>query len=151
MKTLVAYYSRGGITKKAALMLAKITDGRLFDIKGEKCYGNYFTALGIARKEFSQGELPAVTSTVKNFASYDRILIGFPIWYGKCPQLVMSFISQYDFSGKEVFPFCTSGMSGIDSAVALLKNALKGANVHSGIRMNKADDTTARRWLNGES
>lgn len=147
MKTLIAYYSRGGATKKAAQKLQRITNGSLFEITGEKDYGNYFTALGIARKEFSQNELPKVTNAVKNFEVYDRILIGFPIWYGKCPQLVMSFISQYDFTGKDVFPFCTSGMSGIDSAAALLKGALKGANVHSGLRMNKVDNATVEQWL----
>lgn len=147
MKTLIAYYSRGGVTKKAAQRLQKATGGSLFEITGEKNYGNYFTALGIARKEFSQNELPKVTGAVNNFEVYDRILIGFPIWFGKCPQLVMSFISQYDFSGKDVFPFCTSGMSGIDSAAALLKDALKGANVHSGLRMNKADEAALKQWL----
>ncbi len=147
MSTLIAYYSRAGATKEAAKKLQKITGGKLFEIKGEKDYGNYFTALGIARKEFSQNELPKVTSEVENFETYDRILLGFPIWYGKCPQLVMSFISQYDFGCKNVFPFCTSGMSGADSAVALLKDACKGATVHSGLRMNKADETSVRQWL----
>ncbi|MCC8078879.1 MAG: flavodoxin [Oscillospiraceae bacterium] len=147
MKTLIAYYSRGGTTKKAAEKLQELGGGDLFEIKGEKNYGGYFTALGIARKEFASNELPKVTETVKDFEAYDRILLGFPIWYGKCPQLIMSFASQYDFSGKEVYPFCTSGMSGADSAVELLKKACSGAAVHAGLRLNKVDDSKVKQWI----
>ncbi|MCD8375976.1 MAG: flavodoxin [Oscillospiraceae bacterium] len=147
MKTLIAYYSRAGATKRAAEQLQKIVGGDLFEIRGEKKYGNYFTALGIARKEFSTNELPSVVDKVEDFASYDRILIGFPIWYSKCPQLVMSFISQYNFAGKDVYPFCTSGMSGPEQAVALLKNACTGAAVHAGLRLNKVDEEKVRQWI----
>ena len=125
MKTLIAYYSRGGATKKAAKKLQLATKGTLFEITGEKNYGNYFTALGIARKEFSENELPKVTGSVDDFASYDRILVGFPVWYSKCPQLVVSFMSQYDFSGKDVYPFCTSGMSGPEGANEQFVNACR--------------------------
>ncbi|MCD7906194.1 MAG: flavodoxin [Clostridium sp.] len=147
MKTLIAYYSRAGATRKAAKNLQTITGGDLFEIKGEKNYGNYFTALGIARKEFSENELPKVTEKVADFDSYDRILLGFPIWYSKCPQLVLSFVSQYDFSGKEVYPFCTSGMSGPEQAVELLKNACEGATVHAGLRLNKCEEEKVGKWL----
>ncbi len=149
MKTLIAYYSRGGATRKAAEKLQTITNGDLFEVKGEKNYGNYFTALGIARKEFAENELPKVTGKVDNFDSYNRILIGFPIWYSKCPQLVMSFISQHDFSGKEVYPFCTSGMSGPEQAVEQLKSACVGAIVHTGLRLNKCDEEKVGKWLGG--
>ncbi len=146
MKTLIAYYSRGGVTKKAAENLQKITGGDLFEIKGEKNYGNYFSALKIARKEFSENELPKVVGEVKDFASYDRIFIGFPIWYSKAPQLVMSFIGQYDFAGKDVYPFCTSGTSGPGEAVEIIKKACPTANVHDGLRLNKLDEQKVKEW-----
>ncbi|MCD8222159.1 MAG: hypothetical protein LUD07_08260 [Clostridiales bacterium] len=92
-----------------------------------KNYGNYFTALGVSRKEFSANELPKVVDQVKGFDSYDRILIGFPIWYSKCPQLILSFISQYDFRGKEVYPFCTSGMSGPEMRYSSLRRPVPAA------------------------
>jgi len=149
MKTLIAYYSRGGATRKVAVRLQSMTGGDLFEIRGEKNYGGYFTALGIARKEFSRNELPDVVDKVKDFETYDRILIGFPIWYSKCPQLVLSFVSQYNFSGKEVYPFCTSGMSGPEQAVELLKSACKGATVHEGLRLNKCDEEKVGKWLGG--
>lgn len=147
MKTLIAYYSRAGATKKTAEQLQKIVGGDLFEIKGEKNYGNYFTALGKARKEFSENELPKVSDKVKDFTSYDRIILGFPIWYSKAPQLVMSFVSQYDFTGKDVYPFCTSGTSGPEQAVELLKNSCKGAAVHTGLRLNKIDEKKVLQWI----
>ncbi len=150
MKTLIAYYSRSGATKKAAEGLQKIINGDLFEIKGEKNYGNYLTALSIARKEFKNNELPQVLDKVNDFDSYDRIMLGFPIWYSKCPQLVMSFISQYNFSGKEVYPFCTSGTSGPEDAVKQLEKACEGANVHSGLRLNKLDENKIKQWLGGD-
>lgn len=147
MRTLIAYFSRGGATKKAAERLQKVTNGGIFEITTDKNYGNYFTALGVSRKEFSAQELPKVLTKIKNFDSYDRILLGFPIWFGKAPQVVMSFISQYDFAGKDVYPFCTSGASGISSAVEPIKEACKGATVHEGLRMNKANEEIVWQWL----
>ncbi len=147
MKTLIAYFSRGGTTAKVTEDLKKYVDGRVFEIKGNKKYGNYFHALGVARQEFSSGELPEVVKDVRNFDSYDRILIGFPIWYSKAPQLVISFLTAHDLAGKEVFPYCTSGMSGPEGAKEQLKEACKGAVMHPGIRFAKVDEKTVKAWL----
>ncbi len=147
MKTLIAYYSRGGTTKRAAENLQKIVGGDLFEIKGKKNYGNYFQALGIARSEFNSGELPEVTTDVQDFDSYDRILIGFPIWYSRAPQLVISFLKSHDFKGKDVYPFCTSGMSGPEGAQEGIKDACPGATVHPGLRVNKVDEPKVKAWL----
>ncbi len=147
MKTLIAYYSRGGATRKAAERLRDITCGEMFEIKGTKMYGCYLKAIFVAGKEFRTNERPDVAGTVEDFASYDRILLGFPIWYSKCPQIVMSFASMYNFTGKDVYPFCTSGSSGPDYAVQILAGECFGANMHRGIRMNGADDDIIKDWL----
>ncbi len=148
MKTLIAFYSRGGATARVAKELQTVAGGDLFEIKGSKNYGSYFKAIGVARKEFNSGELPEVTSRVKDFDSYDRILIGFPIWYSKCPQLVVSFLKGYDFKGKDVYPFCTSGMSGPEGAQGQINEACAGADVHPGIRFAKVEKETVEAWLN---
>ncbi len=147
MKTLTVYYSRGGNTAKAAKAVQKFAGGDIFEIKGTKNYGNYFQALGVARSEFSSGELPEVVGDVEDFDSYDRILIGFPIWYSKAPQLVVSFIKSHDFTGKDVYVFCTSGMSGPSQAIDQIKPALKGANLHKAIRLGKFEDKDLEEWL----
>ncbi len=147
MKTLVAYYSRGGTTKDSAELIQGITGGDLYEIKGTKKYGNYFKAIGIARKEFTSGELPEVVGKVRYFKSYDRILVGFPIWYSKAPQLVISFLKGYNLEGKDVYPFCTSGMSGPEEAVKQLKKEFPDAIVHDGIRVNHVDKKAVHKWL----
>ncbi len=147
MKTLVAYYSRGGTTARAAKQIANFVQGDLFEIRGKKKYGSYFHALGVARSEFDSGELPEVVTEVKDFDSYDRILIGFPIWYSKCPQIVVSFLTSHNLKGKDVYPFCTSGMSGPEGAQNQLKKSCTGARLHQGIRLNKVDVQKVRKWL----
>ncbi len=147
MKTLIAYFSRGGVTARAAAQVANFVSGDLFEIKGKKKYGSYFHALGVARSEFNSNELPEVVTEVENFDSYDRILIGFPIWYSKCPQIVVSFLLAHDLRGKDVYPFCTSGMSGPEGAQDQLKKSCKGAKLHPGIRLNKVNVKVVREWL----
>ncbi len=147
MKTLIAYFSLSGNTAKVAKEIQNVTGGDLFEIKGKKNYGSYFHALGVARKEFSKGELPEVETEVKGFDTYDRILIGFPIWFSKAPQLVVSFIKGHDFKDKDVYLFCTSGMSGPEGAQNQLKDALALAKVHKGIRFGKVDEATVKNWL----
>ncbi len=150
MKTLIAYYSRGGATARAAKEIQAIIGGDLFEIQGKKNYGSYFHALGVARREFSSGELPEVVQDVADFDSYGRILIGFPIWYSKCPQLVVSFLRSHDFQGKDVYPFCTSGMSGPEGAQDQIKDSCPGATVHQGKRFGKVEEAAVQSWLGSQ-
>ncbi len=147
MSTLIAYYSRAGHTADVAKKIQSITGGDLFEIKGTKNYGNYVKAIRIARQEFSSGELPEVVGEVENFDSYDRVLIGFPIWYSKAPQIVISFLTSHNLAGKDVYPFCTSGMSGPEGAQELLEKACPGASVHPGIRFKDVDKGAVEQWL----
>ncbi len=149
MKTLIAYYSRGGTTKRTAEQLAELTGGDLFEIRGKKNYGNYFKALSVSRKEFSSGELPEIEPGPENFDEYDRILLGFPIWFSKCPQLILTFLTSHDLKGKDIYPFCTSGASGPEGAQEQLKENCEGANLHPGIRLNKVEEDKVKTWLGG--
>ncbi len=149
MKTLIAYYSRAGHTAQAAREIDKLVEGDLYEIKGTKNYGGYLKAIIVARGEFKNNELPKVVGDVADFASYDRILLGFPIWYGKAPQLVISFLAEHDLTGKDVYPFCTSGSSGPEGAQQQLANACEGAHVHLGIRFKEVDEAQVKVWLEG--
>ncbi len=151
MKTLIAYFSLSGNTAMVAKKIQEIAGGDLFEIKGKKNYGSYFHALGVSRKEFSKGELPEVVTEVEGFDTYDRVLIGFPIWFSKAPQLVVSFIKGHDFGNKDVYLFCTSGMSGPEGAEEQLKGDFAGAKVHKGIRFGNVDETTVNNWLSENS
>ncbi len=147
MKTLITYYSRAGHTAEVAKQIHEIVGGDLYEIKGTKNYGGYVKAIRIARREFSNNELPKVVGDVKEFDSYDRILVGFPIWYSKAPQLVISFLSSHDFTGKEVYPFCTSGTSGPEGAQEQLTKACSGGTVHPGVRFKNVEKSGVEAWL----
>lgn len=146
MKNLIAYFSLSGVTRKAAERIQSQAGGDLFEIKGEKDYGGYLKAVAIGGKEIATKEKPAVTTHVKNFASYDRIYIGFPVWYGNCPRLIRTFAEEYDFSGKEVYVFCTSGSSGPEKSGQTIAEICKGANVHPAIRISNQSDNEIKAW-----
>lgn len=147
MKTLIAYFSLSGTTKKAAERIQTLTGGDLFEIKGEKNYGGYFQAIAIGGKEIATRELPAVTTHINDFPSYDRILLGFPVWYGSCPRLIRTFVNEYDFTGKDVYVFCTSSASGPKKSEATIKEICKGATVHSAIRISNQANVEIKAWL----
>ncbi len=95
---------------------------------------------------------PATAASAPNFAAYDTVYLGFPIWWGREPSVVDTFIDQADWSGKTVVPFCTSGMTGVEGAAARIAELTAGkAAVAEGKRL--AADVTAesiRSWICGE-
>lgn len=149
-KTLTAYFTWGGHTKSIAESISAQTNSTLCEIITEKKYPrNYFMAILESRKEFKHDIHPAIiTPTISDFDSYERVIIGFPIWFFTCPMAVVSWIEQYNFSGKEIFPFCTSGGSNCVKATAKIRQICPGANVHDGIRFTKTDSDMITRWLN---
>ena len=131
MKTLVTYFSAEGTTAKVAKELAETIGADIFEIKPEKPY----TAADIRwtnplarcnREKFGNKDVPVIGS-VESFADYDTVLIGFPIWYGAAPNVVNTFCKGYDWSGKRIFAFATSGGSGIGKTAEKLKPFVSGA------------------------
>ena len=117
-KVLVAYFSASGVTKRVAEELANVEKADLFEITPETLY----TAEDLDWKnQQSRSTLemkdpscrPAITGRVENMTQYDVVFVGFPIWWGREPSVVDTFLDAYDFSGKKIVPFCTSGGSGI--------------------------------------
>ena len=147
MKTLIVYFSVSGKTKKAAERLAEITGGELYGICTKVVYPDSFVKkVVIARREFTDRKYPKLVGDAEDFFSYDRILIGFPVWCGTCPMAVSAFMKKHDFTGKTVYPFCTSRGTGIAKAVADIKADCEG-EVRDGLRMNKADEEEIILWL----
>lgn len=149
MKTLVVYFSLSGNTKKAAERIQAIAGGDFFEIKSGKDYGSYMKAIAIAGKELMTNEMPPILNKVDDFESYDRILLGFPVWYWGCPQLIRTFISQHDFTGKDVYPFCTSSSTGAGKLQGELRKICKDAKVHGAIRILAQSDDEIKTWLEG--
>ena len=131
MKTLVAYFSAQGTTAKVAKDLAEHLNADLFEIKPLHPYTDadirYNNPLARCNKEkFGKKDVP-VAGKVENFADYDEVFIGFPIWYGAAPNVVNTFCKAYDWSGKKVYAFATSGGSGIGRTAEKLKPFVNGA------------------------
>ena len=114
-KKLVAYFSASGVTAKLAKKLAEAIDADLFEIKPVEPYSeadqNWKNPLARCNKEkIGKKEVP-VSGIVENMDEYDTVYLGFPIWYWAAPNVVNTFVKQYDFSHKKVVLFATSGGS----------------------------------------
>lgn len=154
MKALVAYFSaESGRTANVAKSLAAAIGADLFEIKPEKPYTssdlNYMNPLARCNREHITKKQVPVSGKVENFAEYDTVLIGFPIWYGCAPNVVNTFCKEYDFTGKKVAAFATSGGSGIGKTAEKLKPYVSGADVIDAKLMNAVDKDTLKRWVDG--
>ncbi len=131
MSTLVAYFSAGGKTAKAAKEFAEKIGADLFEIVPQKPYSksdiNYLNPLARCNREQVGGKDVPVEGCIDNFDSYDTVYVGFPIWYGQAPRVIHTFAQGYDWSGKTVHAFATSGGSGIGKTAEKLSPSLKNA------------------------
>ena len=130
-KVLVAYFSATGTTAKAAKRLADAVHGDLFEIRPPVPY----TAADLDwtdKRSRSTVEMqnpasrPEIGSHVDNMAQYDTVFVGFPIWWYVAPTIINTFLEEYDFSGKTVIPFATSGGSGMGRTLDTLKGSCNG-------------------------
>ena len=152
-KVLVACFSFTGTTKTAASTLAGLTEGTLYLIEPETPYGKenstYYDESTRAYKEQYglASTRPAIKKSLEEADEYDIVLLGFPIWYGKAPRVVFSFLDTYSFKGKTVIPFITSGSTGISSAASELKSTYPDINWKTGDRLNDKTSAQLKSWL----
>ena len=133
MKKLVAYFSASGITKSVAERLAKAVDADLFEIKPAVPYSHadldWTNKNSRSSLEMSnQNSRPEIAEQLSNMNDYDTIFIGFPIWWYVAPTIIDTFVESYDFSGKTIIPFATSGGSTMGKTVEILKALCPSAN-----------------------
>lgn len=142
-KILVAYFSASGVTKKVAEKIAAAANGDLFQIEPEIAYSekdlnwmnkNSRSSLEMSDKDFR----PAMIKKELNLSEYDSILLGFPIWWYVAPTIINTFLESYDFSGKKITLFATSGGSGFGNTVQELRNSAPDAHIVEGKIMNMA-------------
>lgn len=152
-KTLVAYFSFTGTTKGIATTLADVTGADLYEIVPEEAYdannSNYYDESTRAYKE-QYGPAtarPAIKKTLQNASGYDVIFLGSPIWYGKSPRLIYSFLDEYKFAGKTVIPFVTSGSSGIGTTQSEFQSTYSDIKWKSGARLNGKDADALKGWV----
>lgn len=151
-KTLVAYFSASGTTAKAAASLAAAVAGDLYEIK---------PAVPYTRKDLNWQDMgsrsslemkdpssrPELADRDANIAAYDRIFLGFPIWWYTAPRIIRSFLESYDFSGKTIILFATSGGSGLGKIAKELSSSCPSAVLKEGRLMNGRLSTEAiKQW-----
>ncbi len=150
-KVLVAYFSATGTTRAVAEQLASVMDGDLHEIKPEKSYTsadlNWHDKQSCSTVEMhDRSSRPAITGKIDNMADYDVVFIGFPIWWYTAPTIVNTFIESYDFQGKILIPFATSGGSTIAKSNQDLKTTYPNLNWQEGRLLNSVSDTELEKW-----
>lgn len=146
-KILIAYYSLTGHTRAAARRIQALTRGDLFEIQAAEPYPRqHDPCLERQMREIRQNARPPLAQKVKAMDDYRAVLLGFPIWYYQAPMVINTFVEQHDFSGRLLLPFCTSGGSGIEDSVRLLRPLAPQAEWHSGLRVT-GNERELRAWL----
>ena len=153
-KVLVAYFSFTSNTKAYAEKIAEMTGGDLYEIVPEVAYGsensNYYDETTRAYKEqYNTGgeQRPAIKETLENASQYDIVFLGSPIWYGKSPRVILTFLDKYSFEGKTVIPFVTSAASSISNVNSELPSTYPDINWKEGRRLNGISDADLRTWV----
>lgn len=140
-KKLVACFSASGTTANVAKNLAKAAGANLYEIKPAVPYSkadlNWMDKQSRSSVEMrDKSSRPELADTDANIADYDTIFIGFPIWWYVAPTIINSFLEAYDFSGKKIVLFATSGGSGFGKAVASLQPSAPKATIVEGAILN---------------
>ena len=149
-KILVAYFSNTGNTEKVAQLIQSKTGADIFKIETAAPYPSvYRETTELAKQEKADNARPALKNKVENMAQYDVVFVGYPIWWYTAPMAVATFADSYDFSGKTVITFCTSGGSPISESTPDINKWFKGANVIEGIRAYPDDTAATEKWLAG--
>lgn len=135
-KILIAYFSHWGHSREFAEVIQKLTGGDLFEIKTSQFYPAEHDPCSIqAHKEQLADYRPELANQVSDMNQYDTVFIGHPIWWYREPMVIRSFWEAYNFSGKTVIPFATSGDVGIENTEKDMKEFLPTANVKTGLRL----------------
>ena len=155
MNALVAYFSASGTTAKAAKVLAKAADADLYEIKPAIPYTradlNWMDKGSRSSVEMSdKHSRPALADTDAPIAGHDVIFLGFPIWWYVAPTIVNTFLESYDFTGKTIVLFATSGGSGLGKSAAGLRASAPGARIVDGRLLNgRLNTDELKTWVSG--
>ena len=153
-KILVAYFSASGVTEAAARKLANAEGADLFQICPEVPYNkeDLDWTNKQSRSTLEMQDLscrPAICGQVEDMEQYDVVFVGFPIWWGREPSIIDTFLTAYDFKGKCIIPFCTSGGSNIGNTAQRIRE-LTGANVNEGKRLGgTVSEEDLKLWTDG--
>lgn len=152
-RALVVYFSCTNTTKGVAEHIASVTESGMYRIEPEEPYTsddlNYNNSSSRANREQNDPSArPAIAGSLENLSDYDIVFLGYPIWWGKTPKIIFTFLESYDFAGKTIVPFCTSHSSGIGSSDTDLHALAAQATWMQGRRFGgNASESDVREWI----
>lgn len=164
-KNLIAYYSRKGQnyvngavknlskgnTEIVAEFIKNAVGGELFEIDTVKNYPvDYTECTEVAKVEIQQKARPELKNYLPSVEEFDKIFVGYPIWWSVPPMAVATFLEKYNFSGKKIIPFCTHEGSGLGGSVNFIKKICPQAEILQGLAIHGADaknsENEVARW-----
>ena len=152
-KKLVAFFSVSGTTKKAAEMIATEANADLLEIEPKIPYTkadlDWMNKKSRSTVEMSDKKYrPEIIAKEMDMSSYDEVLLGFPIWWYVAPTIINTFLESYDFSGKKIVLFATSGGSGFGNTVKELQPSAPDAVITEGRLLNRGTKQEISEWVN---
>lgn len=154
-KRLVAYFSVSGITKKAAEMVAEAAEADLYEITPKVPYTkedlNWMDKNARSTVEMNDKKFrPELGGEEIDVSAYEEIFLGFPIWWYVAPTIINTFLEKYDFSGKKIVLFATSGGSGFGNTASELQPSAPKAEIVEGKLLNRMTKQEISNWVKGE-
>lgn len=152
-KILVAYFSASGVTAKAAWKLSEAIGADLHEIKPEVPYSsadlNWMDKKSRSSVEMNDpSSRPTIAEKLADMEKYDVVFVGFPIWWYVAPTIINTFLESYDFSGKTIIPFATSGGSGMGKKNEKLGPSCPGATLLQGKLLNgNLSEDSLKNWV----
>lgn len=150
-KKLVAYFSASGKTKRAAERLAKAAGADLFEIRpvvpytdGDLNWNDKHSRSSVEMND--PASRPEIAEICPDMADYDTVFVGFPIWWYVAPHIIATFVESYDFTGKTMIPFATSGGSGMGKTLDELKKLCPNAAWKEGKLLNRVSEKELAEW-----
>ena len=154
-KKLVAYFSASGVTEKMAKTLAEVTGADLFEIQPAVPYTtadlDWMNKKSRSSVEMSNPDSrPEIGNKIPDTGQYDTVFVGFPIWWYVAPTIINTFLESYDFTGKKIATFATSGGSGMGKTDSILKKCAPNADWKEGKRFGSADKNALKAWAESQ-
>lgn len=152
--SVVIYFSATNNTEAIANMIANVTSSEAIELVPQDQYTgedlNYRNDNSRANREQNDDSIrPEIVNNINNLDLYDTIYLGYPIWWGDVPKIILTFLDTYDLSGKTVIPFCTSGSSSISTSVNTLRNYNLNMKVLDGRRFSSStNEDEVSSWIN---
>ncbi len=151
-KSLVLYFSATGTTKSIAERIAKEANSDIIEIIPKEKYTsadlNYNSDCRANREQNDSKARPEIENQI-DITAYDTIFLGYPIWWGTNPKIILTLLDTYDFTGKTIIPFCTSGSTGISGSVSNLRNYNSKLTIKDGQRFSSNDsDESIKNFVN---